>query len=82
LPGNRKGFKNRDLEVADSVVDRKRDSNESKTIPNHSRIDTPELPPDLADIVVAWPQLPKHIKAAIKALIQTHSMEGSTNGED
>jgi hypothetical protein len=36
-------------------------------------IDTSELPPDLAEIVSIWPELPGHIKAAIKALVQTHT---------
>jgi hypothetical protein len=31
--------------------------------------------PDLAEIIEAWPELPGHIKAAIKALIQTHKTE-------
>jgi hypothetical protein len=30
---------------------------------------------DLAEIVAVWPELPEHIKAAIKALIQTHKAE-------
>jgi hypothetical protein len=38
-------------------------------------IDTSELPPGLAKIVTVWPELPPHIKAAIKALIQTYEEE-------
>ena len=37
-----------------------------------TQIDTSELPVDLAEIVAVWPELPEHIKAAIKALVQTH----------
>ena len=37
------------------------------------QIDTKNLPPDLAEIVAVWPELPEHIKAAIKALVQTHN---------
>jgi hypothetical protein len=40
-------------------------------IPKQGKIDTSKLPDDLADIVAVWPNLPEHIKAAIKALIQT-----------
>jgi hypothetical protein len=29
------------------------------------------LPPDLADVVAAWPDLPEHIKAAVLALLRT-----------
>ncbi len=31
--------------------------------------------PDLATVVEAWPDLPEHIKAAIKALVQTYTRE-------
>jgi len=39
---------------------------------NHGKIDTSELPPDLAEIVHLWPDLPEHIKAAIKTLVEAH----------
>ncbi|MHC4489069.1 MAG: hypothetical protein ACYSW7_07835 [Planctomycetota bacterium] len=31
--------------------------------------------PDLATVVEVWPELPEHIKAAVKALIQTHKAD-------
>jgi len=39
--------------------------------PKQAKIDTSELPSDLAEIVAVWPELPEHIKAAIKALSQS-----------
>ena len=43
--------------------------------PKQGKIDTSELPADLAEIVSIWPDLPEHIKLAIKSLIQTHIKE-------
>ena len=34
-----------------------------------------DLPTELAEIVAVWEDLPLHIKAAIKALVQTHTKE-------
>ncbi len=43
--------------------------------PKQPKIDTKNLPADLTEIVHLWPELPGHIKAAIKALIHTHAKE-------
>ena len=45
----------------------------------HPEIDTQNLSPDLAEIVAVWPDLPEHIKAAVKALIVTLDREGKAN---
>ncbi len=34
-----------------------------------------EINPDLRLLVQSWPELPEHIKAAIKALVQTNKTE-------
>ena len=70
-----KGPKSKDLANADPVVDRKTDSKKPKTLQNQARIDTSRLPPELAEIIAVWSELPEHIKAAIKALIQARKGE-------
>jgi hypothetical protein len=40
--------------------------------PNQAKIDTQNLPADLAGIVEVWPELPEHIKAAVKVLVNIH----------
>ncbi len=46
--------------------------NISEIAENKTQIDIQKLPTELADIVTIWHKLPEHIKAAIKALVQTH----------
>ena len=36
------------------------------------KIDTSKLPPELTEIISIWPKLPKHIKAAIKLMVQDY----------
>ena len=72
LNADGKGLNNKDLRTTDPVVDRKTDSNKLKTPQNQAKIETSKLSPDLTEIVAVWPELPEHIKAAIKALIQAH----------
>ena len=35
------------------------------------RAPKPSSDPDLAEVVSRWPELPEHIKAAVKALVRT-----------
>jgi hypothetical protein len=40
-----------------------------KPISDVNEIPVPELPPDLAAIMTAWPTIPAQIKAAVKAVL-------------
>ena len=44
-----------------------------KSLQKQAKIDTQNLPDDLAEIVAVWPKLPEHIKTAIRALVKTCS---------
>jgi hypothetical protein len=41
-------------------------------IRKQGQIGTSGLPANLVEIVVAWPRLPEHIRAAVMALVRTH----------
>jgi hypothetical protein len=47
-----------------------------------SEFDAHGMPAELAKLVTVWPKLPEHIKAAINALVQTHSTEDKDDGEN
>ena len=42
----------------------------------HELFNAPKIPEDLAEVVTIWQYLPEHIKAAIKALIQSNIQGG------
>jgi hypothetical protein len=53
-----------------------------KTLQKPPKIDTLKLSSDLVQIVQIWPELPEHIKAAIKALVESHSKEAKVQTKD
>jgi hypothetical protein len=76
------GFANRRLEDVTSCQNNNLQQAEScaykpayKKKPKTGQNQGETLPDDLAEVVAVWPKLPEHIKAAIKALIQTHIRE-------
>jgi hypothetical protein len=64
LPYNINDYKNKDLLHAESSDYKPAYKQDSKKQENSLQ----NLPPDLAEIVAVWPELPEHIKAAIKVL--------------
>jgi len=68
LSKNTNNKQNKDLQQGESGAYKPAYKEKPKT----GKIDTSELPPDLAEIVAVWLELPEHIKAAIKALVETH----------
>ena len=65
---NAKGSKSKDLQEQQLTTVALAYKQNPKTGQN----ETVELPTDLAEIVAVWPELPEHIKAAVKALVDTH----------
>jgi hypothetical protein len=43
-----------------------------KENPKTGNIDTAKFPPDLAEIIGVWDELPKHLQAAVIAMIQIY----------
>ena len=71
LTQNNNDSKDKDLQRQQSGDYKPAYKQNPKTAENQAKIDTSELSPDLAEIVAVWPELSGHIKAAIKALVQT-----------
>jgi hypothetical protein len=73
LDRNDKVLRCKDLTNSQTSLDRETDSKKSNQVPKQAEIDIRNLPAELAEIITVWHELPEHIKAAIKALVQTHS---------
>ena len=67
LPKNDKSCNTKNLQGTQKGAYKPAYKNFPKTVEGRP----PDLPADLTEIVAVWPELPKHIKAAIKALVQT-----------
>ena len=78
MPENANEHGGKNLQKARTGVYKPAYKQNPKTAEKQSENSTAPLPPDLAEIVEVWPELPEHIKAAVKALVQT---DGGSNGE-
>ena len=73
LNQNDKLLKSKELQTQGSGAYKPAYKDNPKIDSNQDKNDTQNLPPDLAEIVALWLELPGHIKAAIKALVQTYN---------
>jgi len=59
------------------TTDNSRVSSQSGTDSGTPHAEKPELPPDLAELVNAWPTLPAALKAGILAMVKAAKAGGS-----
>ena len=71
MPKNSKSCNNKDLQLAHKGDYKPAYKKNQKTAGNQPQ----DILPELAEIVAVWADLPLHIKAAIKALVHTHTKE-------
>ncbi|MHC4570793.1 MAG: hypothetical protein ACYS0C_01780 [Planctomycetota bacterium] len=73
---------NKDLPKTQTAAYKPAYKNISEIAKNKTQIDTKKISAELAEIVTVWHELPEHIKAAIKALIQTRPTGEKANGNE
>jgi phenylacetate-coenzyme A ligase PaaK-like adenylate-forming protein len=71
LPKNSKSCSTKDLQRTHKGAYKPAYKKYQKTAGNQPQ----DILPELAEIVAVWADLPLHIKATIKALVQTHTKE-------